>query len=967
MSIEKYISPFIQSHFPEFYKEYGSNFIAFTRAYYEWLESVGNPLEQSRSIYEYADIDTTIDTFIRYFKNKYMLSIPESIAVDKRLLSKHILDLYRSKGSLRSYELLFRILFNEDIQVYIPGNDLFRLSNNQYVKPVYIEISGNQYLKDIVGKQIYDSSLQASAIVENYSTKVVKNETINILTLSAITGSFKYGYKIICNDLYVNDSGDKINQYEYNQLNEIEKTNYNLAISIDNAPLIIGSLSSIGIINGGAGFSVGELLNINGDGAGGIARVSAVKDENGKVTFNLIDGGSGFSLNPAITITGGGGAGASFKIGNIVDKEIFNITTDIIGNSNTTTMDNIAFGCNVAITGSTGTWNNGDIVRSGSPSTAFGVNVVPMDITLILNNSLANGESLSNSTLGISNLIVHRSDETLIYVNGSGITNANLTSNAVLISNTTGSIVSINSVLPVQNAYGNGTISSYLGGVLTVTGANFGYFVPGSSIYNVSTGATATVSSFTRNTNWPEFTKPTIANKNLDIQIGLALNSYDIEVGTIAYLSEINPGSGYSSDPTITIQQPEIYDLRIQEGVGFKGYNATVAGDTGSASGIATAVDVYDSGFAYAPNSYVNLSSANTENQTVVTGTTVVDTQGIGTGFFTNRSGFLSDTQHVIDSQYWQTQSYDIIASKMLSSYEKFVRDLVHPAGIALYGSFRIVNEVQNEVAIPTSFTIGSIGYNLASKWANAVVARGGTVSTSRFALVSNIFENLLVNNTLYNIDDLWLMACENITQATMSLKGLRSATIVNSPTFTVDRGFQFGSTSYYNTNFIPTVHGVTLNTNSVHMSVYNRHNLSSTRYDMGAQDDIDGNRQMYFRTNNANTILAYLNTSGFTASLTPVGNTNLGLTSFNRSNTSVGIFKRGTSLAITPPSAYYTMALVPYSIYIGGLNSYDIIASSRPNANIAFASIGGSLTSAQHSTLNSAVESYMIAVGASV
>jgi hypothetical protein len=964
MSIEKYISPFIQTHFPEFYKEYGSNFIAFTRAYYEWLESVGNPLEQSRSLYEYSDIDNTLDTFVKYFKNKYMLSIPESIVADKRLLSKHILDLYRSKGSLRSYELLFRILFNEDIQVYIPGNDLFRLSNNQYTRPIYIEISSNKYLSDIVGKIIYDSSLQSSAVVENYSTKIVNNETINILTLSAVTGSFRYGYKIICNDLYVNAFGNKISNFEYNQLTEIEKSDYNLAISIDNAPLIIGSLSSIGIINGGAGFSVGEFLNVNGDGTGGIARVSAVRDENGKVTFNLINGGSGFSINPAISVTGGGGAGATFKVGDLVDKEIFNITTDIIEYSNTTIMDNIAAGCNVAITGSTGTWNNGDTVRSTSS-----VNVVPMDINLLVDNSLANGENLSNSSLNITNLTVYRSDGTLIYVNGTDIdiTNPNLVSGVTLISNTTSSIISINTILPVQNAYGNGTISSYLGGVLTITGADFGYFVPGSSITNVDTGATATVSSFTRNTNWPQFTKPTIANKNLDIQIGLALNSYDIEVGTIAYLSEINPGSGYSSDPIVTIQQPEIYDLKIQDGTGFKGYNATVTGDTGSAVGIAIAADIYDSGFAYSPDSYVTLSSSNTQNQTVVTGTTVVDKHGIGTGFFANRSGFLSDTQRVIDSQYWQTQSYDIIATKMLSSYEKFVRDLVHPAGIALYGSFRIVNEIQNEVAIPESFTIGSIGYDLASRWASTVVARGGSVSASRLALVSTLFENLLVNNTFYNIDDLWLLACENSIQATTSLKQLRTVTLISNPIFTIDRGFQMTSTGCLNTNFIPTVHAITLNTNNVHMSVYNRYNASSPRYDMGAQDGIDDNRQMYFRTNSSNTILAYLNTTGFTASLTPVGNTNLGLTSINRSNNNVEIFKNGTLLSIIPPTTYYTMAPVPYSLYIGGLNSADLITNTRNTANIAFASVGGSLTAAQHSTLCNSVQSYMVSVGASV
>ena len=135
MSVEKYVSPFIQAHFPSFYKEYGPNFIAFVKAYYEWMESTGNPLQYARSLYEYADIDTTADTFVKYFKNKYMLSIPESVVADKRLLAKHILDLYKSKGSLRAYELLFRILFNEDIQVYIPGDDVFKPSDNRYIIP----------------------------------------------------------------------------------------------------------------------------------------------------------------------------------------------------------------------------------------------------------------------------------------------------------------------------------------------------------------------------------------------------------------------------------------------------------------------------------------------------------------------------------------------------------------------------------------------------------------------------------------------------------------------------------------------------------------------------------------------------------------------------------------------------------------------------------------------------------------
>lgn len=712
MSIEKYISPFIQSHFPEFYKEYGTNFIAFTRAYYEWLESAGNPIEQSRKLYEYADIDSTVDTFIKYFKNKYMLSIPENIAADKRLLSKHILDLYKSKGSLRSYELLFRILFNEDIQVYIPGNDLFRLSNNKYIKPVYIEISDNQYLNDIIGKIIYDSSLLSTAVVENYFIKTVNNKTINVLTLSSVNGSFKYGSKIICYDLYVNNAGNKISQYEYNQLNEIEKTDYNLAITINNAPIITGSLLSVGIINGGSNFRVGDLLDVIGDGTGGIARVSTIgQDISGKVNFKLIDGGSGFTTNSTVTVTpvlGDTGTGATFKVGAIKDKEIINISSDIIANTtyNTTlVLDNSLVGCNLTISITSGTFAINDTITSIAAT-----NVLPIDVTTLVDNSFANGESLSNSSLGISSLTAHIVDGNLIYVNGADILNANLTTGTILISNTTSSILKVNTLLPIQSEYGSGTINTISGStILKITDPSygFGYFVPGSSIKN-QIDSTATVVSFTRNTNWPDFTNTTIGNKNLDTPISSVLTLINKEVGTIDYLSQINPGSNYSGYPTVVVNEQDIYDLKIPDKTGYKGRNAIVTTDIERTKNTINTVDIFDSGFGYSPGSQVQLVSTNTQNEAIVTGTAVVDRQGVGSGFFSNRSGFVSDTQYIIDSNYWQTQSYDIIATRMLSSYEKFVRDLVHPAGIALFGTLKIATEIQNEIAAPASFILQS-------------------------------------------------------------------------------------------------------------------------------------------------------------------------------------------------------------------------------------------------------------------
>lgn len=704
MTIEKYISPLIQTQFPEFYKEYGPNFIAFVRAYYEWLEIAGNPINQARSLYDYGDIDTTLDTFIKYFKNKYMISIPPNTMADQRLLVKHILDLYKSKGSIRAYELLFRIMFNEDLQVYIPGEDLFRLSNNTFTKPQYIEISDSEYFDQIIGCTVYSTDGKGSAVVENFYIKNINNKIINVLVLSSLTGEFRYNQRIICNDLYVDSSGNTIDIAEYQNLSVTDKENYSLAINATNGPFILGSLSAIGIINGGAGFSVGEYLNVNAEqGVGGVARVSSVRDENGKVTFTLVDGGSGFSVNAAITVSGGGGTGATFKVGGLVDKEIFRINTDVIDDSKSVQLDITGSGCNLAITGTSGTFHVGDNVYSAAQ-----VNVITADVTVLVSNNLSDGEKFTNTSLGINNLVAYRTDNTLLYFSGSDITNANLTIGTVLISNTTKTIVSVNSKFGIQNTYGNGTVSFVNSSIITLTG-DFGYFVPGYGIVSANGGATATVTAITRNTDWSSFTTPTLSLKDLDIDIGLALDIYDLEVGTIAYLSQINPGQGYASDPTVDIKEQAIYDLKIQDRGGYKGYNAIVNAKAGNANGIVTSVEITDSGFGYVPDSYANLSSSNTENQTIVTGVSVVDSHGIGTGYFENRSGFLSDTQHVIDSKYWQMQSYDLIASRMLSTYEKLVRDIVHPSGIALFGTYNFRSVIPTNTANASYFSITTI------------------------------------------------------------------------------------------------------------------------------------------------------------------------------------------------------------------------------------------------------------------
>jgi hypothetical protein len=278
MNIEKYISPFIESQFPQFYQEEGEQFIAFVKAYYEWMESEGNIINQTRSLLDYRDIDTTLRDYISHFKQKYINSLPENVVADKKLLIKHILELYRSKGTEASYKFLFKMLFNEEIEVYLPGDHIFKLSDGEWILKKYIEISDSPYLSDMIGKEIYSTTTNSRAVVDNYFIARVNNKLVNVMFLNDLRGNFKYGERIFCVEL------PQINQ--------------------DNAPIIFGSLSTVSITNGGLGYKVGDILDIQNSGVGGKARVSSTTSKNGEVTFDIIKGGTGFSLDAVVNVDG---------------------------------------------------------------------------------------------------------------------------------------------------------------------------------------------------------------------------------------------------------------------------------------------------------------------------------------------------------------------------------------------------------------------------------------------------------------------------------------------------------------------------------------------------------------------------------------------------------------------------------------------------------------------------------------
>lgn len=86
--------------------------------------------------------------------------------------------------------------------------------------------------------------------------------------------------------------------------------------------------------------------------------------------------------------------------------------------------------------------------------------------------------------------------------------------------------------------------------------------------------------------------------------------------------------------------------------------------------------------------------------------------------------------------------------------------------------------------------------------WVNAVVAAGGSVSAGRRTTVNTLFDSLDSNSLTTKLNRLWLLAAENTQSASIDLINLQTYSLVNSPTFTTDRGYAGnGSSSYLNLN----------------------------------------------------------------------------------------------------------------------------------------------------------------------
>ena len=309
MALDAKLSTLVENQFPAFYKEEGPKFLAFIKAYYQYLETTGKQQDIQRNLKNYKDIDDTLNEYIQYFRSELMPEIPDDALADKRLLAKRIKDLYTTKGTIDSYKLLFKILYDEDVEINFPADQMLKVSDGDYRIDRYLVTHHDPRAYTLIGKTIKGTDSQAEGLVEDVKRLVAKNRDIDQILLSNVKGSF--------------------NHLEAIQLKGVPNSY---------APIVECGIRRVTVATGGGEYRKGDIVDIISSKTGAFAKavVTDTSDLQSKVNFNLVDGGSGYvsseeSEGTILEYVGGDGtAPASFRIfaGDLTDTFALSLCTN---------------------------------------------------------------------------------------------------------------------------------------------------------------------------------------------------------------------------------------------------------------------------------------------------------------------------------------------------------------------------------------------------------------------------------------------------------------------------------------------------------------------------------------------------------------------------------------------------------------------------------------------------------------
>jgi len=241
--------------------------IEFLKQYYKFLTQSGQPTDRVNTILQNKDLDSVVDQFISLIEKELGYSMVSTMEANKLNVYKNIEEFYEAKGSLDSIKLLFRLLYNVEIDISLPKEQILIASDGRWAQQnvIFVEsVSGNIF--SIVNTQVQ---------LVNPDQSVIDIEPDRV--------------RFIADNIY------EVN-IDQNFTGTIQK---NATITTSNfSGKITTSLGGFTILRAGKNFTLGQILEINdgiNDSSKSLIKVTKVNSNGGIIDFEFIRFGLGYN------------------------------------------------------------------------------------------------------------------------------------------------------------------------------------------------------------------------------------------------------------------------------------------------------------------------------------------------------------------------------------------------------------------------------------------------------------------------------------------------------------------------------------------------------------------------------------------------------------------------------------------------------------------------------------------------
>jgi hypothetical protein len=346
------ISLLVRQQLPEFIRSDYDTFVVFVEAYYAWMEQTGNAINLSKNIPTYMDLDSTLNAFTNFFINQFLPLFPPNLLSNPTFFIQHAKEFYHTKGTAKAVKLLFRLLYNQNIDVFYPKDSVLKASTSGWAGTPSLRLDptiwtiqygdgANTRFRALQTSLVTTASIYFNGVLQSSGYIHSPNEPFIIFTTPPTLGvEIKVTYpgdtlaslfgtnslimrvtglssratavtetlqKIIADTVTQLDLSITQPQGTFTQFEVVHgQWTYDVGrgLTIDIYARLVSYLSSITLINGGLGYNVGDPVIVTGGTPTNTA--TAVVDSIFSALISniqVLDGGVGYQPGQAAYIT----------------------------------------------------------------------------------------------------------------------------------------------------------------------------------------------------------------------------------------------------------------------------------------------------------------------------------------------------------------------------------------------------------------------------------------------------------------------------------------------------------------------------------------------------------------------------------------------------------------------------------------------------------------------------------------